>query len=560
MQHNLIAALCCMFFIPLAALAVEPPFIVDEPEQEISETQKKSEVSVPDGKSLSTAPEVRTIKVKEVQFRGGSVFSLDQLATMVEPLLGRDVTKGEIVTVLRDITARYKKAGYALSFALLPEQNTADGLLTIVLVEGYIARQEIVIEDEDVKARVAKLAARMQAEKPLTTATFERYLKLIEATPGYRFKVRVPKPKTYGGGTTIRVEAVSSQWVEGSLGFDDSKEEELKLLPGFKLNSLTSHGDRLTATALLPNDTVEAYYALDYQQDLGTDGLRLNLAANHFESEGDDRIFVADIPLDYQENKQRDTLQAGIEYPLQLSRKSSWWLGSRLHYLDEEAEYQLRRMDGLGQAVDIEKSLRYSALELYSNWTRQFTRQIVRLSGSIKQGIDIGNNKNTISDANGSRPGSETTHFNTVRLDALWRYMLASNWRVQSKLNLFWSDDVLPSAEQIRYGGPRYGRGYADGQAQGDKGMAGELELRYLQAVPMRVIKRLEPYLVIDAARAELRASDRDQELVSIALGVDITDANSYTLGLEYAKPLADEHIETGDKSPIYNLRVRWQF
>ena len=119
---------------------------------------------------------------------------------------------------------------------------------------------------------------------------------------------------------------------------------------------------------------------------------------------------------------------------------------------------------------------------------------------------------------------------------------------------------MLPSAEQIRYGGPRYGRGYADGQAQGDKGMAGELELRYLQAVPMRVIKRLEPYLVIDAARAELRASDRDQELVSIALGVDITDANSYTLGLEYAKPLADEHIETGDKSPIYNLRVRWQF
>ncbi|WP_297813217.1 POTRA domain-containing protein [uncultured Methylophaga sp.] len=560
MQHNLIAALCCSLFIPLAAQAVEPPFIVDESEQQISEPKKQTDVTVPDEKSLSTAPEVKTIKVEEVQFRGGSVFSLDQLAKMVEPLLGRDVTKSEIVTVLRAITTRYKEAGYALSFALLPDQNTSDGVLTIVLVEGYIARQEIVIEDEDVKARVAKLAARMQTEKPLTTATFERYLKLIEATPGYRFKVRVPKPKTYGGGTTIRVESVSSEWIEGTMGLDDSKEEELKLLPGVRLNSLTSHGDRLTATALLPNDSVEAYYALNYQQDLGTDGLRLTLAANHFESEGDDQIFVADIPLDYQENKQRDTLRAGIEYPLQLSRKSAWWLGSRLHYLDEDAVYQLRRIDGLGRPVEIEKTLRYSALEVYSNWTRQFSRQIVRLSGSIKQGLDIGNTKNSIIDANGNRRGSETTHFNFVRLDALWRYMLSSQWRVQSKLNLFWSDDVLPSAEQIRYGGPRYGRGYADGQAQGDKGLAAEIELRYLQPIAMDFIKRIEPYLVIDTARAKLRASDRDQELISAALGVDITDTDSYTLGLEYAKPLGDDHIETEDKSPVYNLRIRWQF
>lgn len=560
MQHNLIAALCCSLFIPLAAQGVEPPFIVDESEQQISEPKKQTDVTVPDEKSLSTAPEVKTIKVEEVQFRGGSVFSLDQLAKMVEPLLGRDVTKSEIVTVLRGITTRYKEAGYALSFALLPDQNTSDGVLTIVLVEGYIARQEIVIEDEDVKARVAKLAARMQTEKPLTTATFERYLKLIEATPGYRFKVRVPKPKTYGGGTTIRVESVNSEWIEGTMGLDDSKEEELKLLPGVRLNSLTSHGDRLTARALLPNDSVEAYYALNYQQDLGTDGLRLTLAANHFESEGDDQIFVADIPLDYQENKQRDSLRAGIEYPLQLSRKSAWWLGSRLHYLDEDAVYQLRRIDGLGRPVEIEKTLRYSALEVYSNWTRQFSRQIVRLSGSIKQGLDIGNTKNSIIDANGSRQGSETTHFNFVRLDALWRYMLSSQWRVQSKLNLFWSDDVLPSAEQIRYGGPRYGRGYADGQAQGDKGLAAEIELRYLQPIAMDFIKRIEPYLVIDTARAKLRASDRDQELISAALGVDITDTDSYTLGLEYAKPLGDDHIETEDKSPVYNLRIRWQF
>src|SRR5690606_26482620 len=136
------------------------------------------------------------------------------------------------------------------SFAFLPKQNTADGMLTIALVEGYIARKEIVIEDEDVRARVERLAARMEGEKPLTMATFERYVALIEATPGYKFKVRVPKPKTLGGGTTVRVEEVSAKWYETSLGFDDSKEEELKLMPGVTFNSLTSRGDKLTLTTL----------------------------------------------------------------------------------------------------------------------------------------------------------------------------------------------------------------------------------------------------------------------------------------------------------------------
>ncbi len=559
MKSMLIKTLLFSLFVTGSAWAVEPPFIVDEAEQEFIE-KEKTEVDLPADETLSTARQVDTVRVDKVQFQGGTVFALEELAEMVKPLIGQDVTKAEIVAVLRSITARYKEAGYALSFAFLPKQNTSSGLLTIVLVEGYITRKEIIIEDEDVKARIEKLAARMEGEKPLTTETFERYVSLIEATPGYKFKIRVPKPKTLGGGTTVRVEEVSADWFETSLGFDDSKEEELKLLPGITFNSLTEYGDKLTLTTLLPNDTVEEYYALNYQQDIGTDGLRFELSANHFESEGDDRIFVADIPLNYQENKDRDTVRAGLKYPMLLSKKSSWWIGGNLQYLDEQALYELQREDGLGNAVEIEKALRYSALELNTVWTKQLIRQIFRLSGSIKQGFELGDSKNSISDANGTRSGTETIHFNKVRLDGLWRYMITPKWRVQTKANLFWSDDILPSAEQIRYGGPRYGRGYPDGQAQGDKGMAGEFEIRYLQAIPMRVIKRIEPYIVLDAAKTKLRASDREQELISAAIGVDITDTNTYTVGLEYAKPLGDAHFETEDRSPIYNIKLRWQF
>lgn len=558
MKWNILSVLLTSL-VPAVAFALEPPFIVEEVlEQEALD--KKSDVETPDARSLSTAQQQeKVVHVNNVQFQGGSVFELKKLAELVKPLIKRDVTKAEIVAVLNAITEQYIKAGYVLSFASLPSQKVENGLLKIVLVEGYIARQEIVIEDENVKARVKKFADKMQGEKPLTKATFERYAHLIEATPGYKFKLRVPKPRTYSGGTTIRVEEVSAEPVETTLGVDDSESEDTKLLAGVTFNSLSASGDKLNLSTLIPNDTVDQYYALAYQQDIGDDGLRIAFSANHFESQNDDRIFVADIPLNFEENKDRDKLKIGIKYPLKLAKKTSWWLGADLHYLDEDSLFELQRTDDPGNTVEIDKELRYSALEVSSNWTKQSSRQIFRVSGSIKQGLEIGSNKNTLTDSNGTRSGSETLYFNTIRLDGLWRYMMSSTWRFQAKANVFWSDDILPSAEQIRYGGSRYGKGYVDGQAQGDEGVAGEIELRYLHNVKTDYIKRLEPYVVFDAARAKLRASNRDHKLSSTAIGMSISGGNNndYAFGVEYAKPLADRHFETGDRTPIYNLKFR---
>lgn len=540
-------------------LAVEPPFIVEQPDASVSE-QQETELDIPTPKSLTTAEQVNTITIEHIQFQGGTVFDLDKLAVMVQPLIGKAVTHADIVNVLRAITAEYKAAGYALSFAQLPKQNTNDGRLTIALVEGYIAQSEILVEDDRVHERLLRLASLLQTEKPLKRATFERVVKLIESTPGYRFKVRVPKPKTVGGGTTLRVEQAEAKSYTTSLGFDDSEHEELRLLGSLSLHNLTPYGDKLTLSGLLPNDTVNAYYGLSYQQELGTSGMQLLLSANHFDSEGDDRIFIADVPLNYEEDKTRDRFSAGVKYPVHLGRQSAWWLGSTLHYLDEKSHFQLSRMDGGGSAIELDKELRYSALELHTNGYKKSQRQLVSWSLSMKQGLEFIGNENRLSDSTGERSGSESTHFTSVGFDSSWRYMFTPSWRIQTKANVFWSDDILPSAEQTRYGGSRYGRGYADGQAQGDKGAAVEVELRYLYELSTTLISRLEPYVVIDTARTELRSNDREQDLASVALGMDITDGKHYTVGLEYAKPVADPHIESGSHRPIYNLRLRWKF
>lgn len=541
-----------------STFANEPPFIVEQPQQ--FEEKVSPNVDIPDPEALSTAANANTIRVEHVQFQGGTVFDLTELASIVQPIIGNEVSKTELVKVLRQITKKYKEAGYPLSFALLPQQKTQDGRITIVLVEGYVARSEIVIEDEKVKKRVEQLAAKLHNQIPLQKDMFERYVSLIESVPGYTFKVRVPKPKTVNGATTIRVEQVDRNRIDTTIGLDDGETEDRRILAGVTVNSLTSAADKLSLTTLLPNDTVDQYYALNYTRAIGTEGLQLDISANRFESQGDDRIFVADVPINYEENKERDQFAVGVRYPLTLTKSESWWVGTKLHHLDEEGLFELSRQDGAGSRVDIEKELRYSALELHSQWQKKYTRQLVSVVAKLKQGLELGNNRNQLIDANGTRNGTETTHFTAWDMTGMWRFLVSPQWRIQARTNLFWSDDILPSAEQARYGGTRFARAYPDGQAQGDRGAAAELELRYLLPVNFNLVKRLEPYVLFDAAKTELRSNDRQQELASAVIGLDVTDQKYYGVGVEIAKPIGDAHYETGDRSAIYNLKVRWNF
>lgn len=535
--------------------AIEPPFIVEQKTTDFVE-EKKPQVDLPEQQSLSTSSQEGVIHVEHVQFQGGTVFELTQLAEKVKPIIDKDASKTDLVNVLRSITSLYQEAGYPLSFAFLPNQDTVDGSLTIVLVEGYVARSEIVIEDEDVRHRVEKLAAKMHNEIPLKTATFERYLSFIEATPGHTFKVNVPKPKTVNGATTIRVEEVKSQPYDVSIGFNESEEEDFQLLAGISVNSLTSHADKLTFTSLVPNGSVDAYYAANYEWDVGTEGLKFEVGATHFDSQDDDRTFFFGVPTNYEQNKKRTSYNAGFKYPVIASKRTNWWVGSRLRHINEDVSVDYDSI------LTIKQDLSYSAIDLHTQWQTVSKNQLFYFTAVMKQGIDLGSNKNEYSSSatNTKVGGPESTNFNAVDANVAWRYLISPKWRFQTKANAFWSDDILPSAEQVRYGGVRFGRGYPDGQAQGDRGYAGEVELRYIKPVAGNLIRRIEPYIVFDAAKAELQSSDADYELSSAAVGVDISDARHYTVGLEYAKPTGDAHYETDDRSAIYNIRLNWNF
>ncbi|WP_227820034.1 ShlB/FhaC/HecB family hemolysin secretion/activation protein [Marinobacterium aestuarii] len=356
----------------------------------------------------------------------------------------------------------------------------------------------------------------------------------------------------------MRIEEVKSKKFESNLGLENNSQDDTRILATANIQSLTSNADRLSLSTLVPNNTVNSYYAITYRQDLNSNGLQLEAAANHYNNTDINKIYSGSSPLTISEEKNRNRFRLGINYPFLLFRSSSWWGGASLQHLNEDSHFVIS--SDSTSTTEVDKLLRYSAVEINSNWLKKTGEQTYQVHGRIKQGLELGNEKNESTRSGTTTQGTESLNFTLINLDALWKVRLSPKWQVQTKTNIFWSDDQLPSAESVRYGGRHFGRGYPGAQAQGDKGYAAEIELRYLIPSDSVIIKRIEPYLVLDTAHSESNAMGIQHQLSSVALGLDLTDIQYYRVGFEYAQPTGDPTQNSNDHEPTYNLNLRWQF
>lgn len=547
------------------------PSLIDErqptltpPVQDELERQRQVEVgvSLPDANG-DIGPDTR-VSVSRIQIRGGSVFDLDTLSAPLQPLVGKRVRVAQLIEAAEQITRRYQDAGFPLSYAYLPSNNFQNGSVTVVVVEGYIARTEIAVEDAAVAQRVQRLAARMRQERPLSRETFERYTALIERIPGARLAVKAPVPRTPSGATTLRVEQRDSDRVDAGLTLGGGDKDDTQMLGTLALHSFTPYAESLSFAYLMPVDNDDTFYAAQYSQELGTDGLRLTMSAQRFEGDEDEAGFVQGLPYEVAQEKERNRYRLGVDYPLVLERRRSWNIEANLEHLDETADYQV---DVSGQTMrTIQDHLRYSTLELGTRYRQGTAQRRLEARAEVRQGVDLGASRTTreehdIGGASEEIDGPEELDYTRLELQGSWLEALTPSWRLSMRVAGFWSEDALPSPERGRYGASRYARAYDSGEAEGERGYAGDIELRYRHALASTSwISHLEPYLVMDGAHAEFNDSDLEVDLASVATGVELSRGSVYRLGLEYAYPIGDRPVEDDSREGRVNARLSWDF
>jgi len=505
-------------------------------------------LQVPDPGATAAQPLLMETKVnlKTVQIEGGTIYPLNELAEIYKPLIGRQASLAELIEATRNITRRYQQDGYLLSYAFLPQQNFDDGVARVVLVEGYVRDIQMQGDIGRVKGLLDKLAAKIQAERPLTRKTFERYTTLMSRIPGVTIQAQVPPPGTTDGATTLVAQASRKPFTSTLSTTEDNRNGPQALL-GVSSNSQTSMGEQLSLSGLFPpGDDKEHYYRLDYSQFLDAEGTQLNLSASRYRADPDTEVLVGGGGR-LSTHRENDRYSIGFSMPLIASANELLTAGSRLYAVDDKTRY-----DGVNFPFSTELRTDVRALAFEGDWRKADARQLRILSAGVYQGFDsLGANTNY---------DDIDLDFFRVRLSGVQSDKFLDNWQGVLSAALYWSDDTLPDSERAVFGGQNFGRGYPDDQASGDKGWGVAYEVNYSFNRDGNWVRILQPYVVLDRSRSWFNQLPvQANNLSSTAVGLRFGDAKYYNVALEVAKAMSDEALDTFNRKPRYSISFSYQ-
>ena len=505
-------------------------------------------LQVPDPGATAAQPLMMSTKVnlKTVQIEGGTIYPLNELADNYKPLIGHETSLAELIEATRNITRRYQQDGYLLSYAFLPQQNFDDGVARVVLVEGYVRDVQMQGDVGRVKGLLDKLAAKIQAERPLTRKTFERYTKLMTRIPGVTIQAQVPPPGTTDGATTLVAQASRKPFTSTLSTTEDNRNGTQALL-GVSSNSQTSMGEQLSLSGLFPpGDDKEHYYRLDYSQFLDSEGTQLALSASRYRADPGTNVLL-DNGLQLKPHRENDRYSIGFTLPLIAASNELLTAGSRLYAVNDKTRYNV-----IGYPLSVEERTDIRALAFESDWRKADARQLRILSGGVYQGLDsmgAKTNNNAID-----------LDFFRVRLSGVQSDKFFDNWQGVLSAALYWSDDTLPDSERAVFGGQNFGRGYPDDQASGDKGWGVAYEVNYSFNRDGNWVRILQPYVVLDRSRSWFNELPvQANNLSSAAVGLRFGDAKYYNIALEAAKAMSDEALDTFNRRTRYSISFSYQ-
>ena len=486
------------------------------------------------------------INLKTVQIEGGTIYPLNELAEIYKPLIGHETSLADLIEATRNITRRYQNDGYLLSYAFLPQQTFDDGAARVVLVEGYVRDVQVQGDIGRVKGLIDRLTAKIQAERPLTRKTFERYTTLMTRIPGVTIQAQVPPPGTTDGATTLIAQASRKPFTSTLSTTEDNRNGTQALL-GVSSNSQTSMGEQLSLSGLFPpGDDHEHYYRLDYSQFLDDEGTQLSLSASRYRADPGTNVLLNN-GLELKPHRENDRYSIGFSMPLIAASNELLTAGSRLYAVNDKTRYNV-----IGYPLTAEERTDIRALAFESDWRKADARQLRILSGGVYQGFD----------SMGAHTNNSTIdlHFFRLRLSGVQSDKFFDNWQGVVSAALYWSDDTLPDSERAVFGGQNFGRGYPDDQASGDKGWGVAYEINYSFNRDGNWVRILQPYVVLDRSRSWFNQLPiQANSLSSAAVGLRFGDAKYYNIALEAAKPMSDEALDTFNRRPRYSISFSYQ-
>jgi hemolysin activation/secretion protein len=398
------------------------------------------------------------VTLKSVRLEGASAPLAAQLQAQADRFVGREVSVAEIFELARAMTATCRNAGYILTQVIVPPQSLSDGVLTLRVVEGYIANVRIE-GDAGARRTLEELGDKIKASRPLRAADLERYLLIASELPGVQLRSVLTPSQTAGAADLVLI--VSPKRAEGYVSLDNYGSRYLgpgQLSASVAVNRLAGD-DQLRLFATAAGDAEMGYGELAYTRLLSSEGLRLGASVSSTHTRPGDSLEPFDI------RGRADSASLSLGYPFLRTRNASLLGRALFDYRDIDT-------DILGTRV-IEDRIR--ALRLSLAWL-----QVDRLGGqnSFYAEASQGLGGTQPDDPLKSRFGADG-EFRKLSFDFERFQPLGGDFGVTLGAGGQWTGEPLLSSEQFVLGGRRFGRAYEPAELAGDRAFAARIEPAY---------------------------------------------------------------------------------
>jgi len=436
--------------------------------------------------------------VRGYRFTGNSAFTDEELAEIAAPFENREISTADLEELRVALTRRYVDAGYLNSGAVIPDQQPADGVIEIEIVEGRLESIEI---EGNHYFRTGYLRRRiaLAGEPPLNVRSLEERLQLLQQDPRIRRVAAELGPGALPGEAKLRLRVEEERpyriWAELSNYEPPSIGAERGRI-GLEFQNLTGNGDRLSAIVSLTGGLREV--SVSYELPITARDTRVSLWFRHSNYE------VVEEPFDELDiEAESRTYGIGVSHPLYRSRNTNFTLGLNGEYRQSKTFLWGRPFSfspGVQDGVSKIAVLRFS-----QEWTYRDAIQVLAARSLLSWGLDaFGATVNS-----GPVPdGQYLAWLGQLQWVRRWPLDIETVFRFDIQLS---SDPLLP-LEQFALGGHATVRGYRENQLVRDMGGAVSLEARIpiLRAKDGRPILQLACFVDFGRSAFQRRDVTRD--------------------------------------------------
>ena len=423
-------------------------------------------------------PVVPRFKVAGFRFTGVSAFQEQKIADLLKDYAGQELTFDQMKDAAALVEEFYRKEGYFLARAYVPQQSTKEGIIEIAVLEGRLGDVKLQASAEArLRPGIAEgLLAEARSGALVDESTLERALLLLSDIPGSRVRSTL-SPGAQVGTADLHVDLEDTgERFTGSLegdNFGAKYSGKNRLSASLNAINPSGYGDifGLRVMRAMGEETT-TLGRLSYTVPVGPWGTRIG--ANYSQLD----YAVGGKFANLQSHGEASVVSLFAQHPIIRTRNQNLYA-----YLGYDHKSLVDRFDSIATQNPRSSNLVIAGLSgdirdnLLSYAPGEGGTTSFSVTGTYGE-LSINTTNQYLADQ--AATGLQTAGgFAKYNLNVSRLQTIVPDWTALFSLSGQWASKNLDSSERISLGGPNAVRAYPVGELPADAAWIGSVELRY---------------------------------------------------------------------------------